>query len=95
MASEHKLREWMESLAGEGLDPGELCDLEGELIEKVGRLRRNRDRAIRDVEAARLLPLGPDVAAERLGVCRRSVYYMAERARKESASSDNTVARIA
>lgn len=94
--SDRKLIEWMEALASEGLDRDALGDLEAELLGKVGRLRKDRDRTIRDMEAARLLPThGPDAAATRLGVCRRSVYYMADRARKESAKPAETVAQIA
>lgn len=94
--SDRKLIEWMEALASEGLDRDALGDLEAELIGKVGRLRSARDKAIRDMEAAKLLPsYGPDAAAARLGVCRRSVYYMADRARKESAKPAETVAQIA
>lgn len=94
--SDLKLREWMDSLASEGLGRDELGDLEADVIGRVGRMRKDRDRAIRDMEAAKLLPsYGPDAAAARLGVCRRSVYYMADRARKESARDSGTVAQIA
>jgi hypothetical protein len=65
------------------------------LGELVGRYRRAHDARMRDAEAARLLPLGPDVVADRLGVCRRTVYYMAERGRKLSAKERATVAQIA
>lgn len=70
-------------------------DLEFELSlgELVGKHLRKRERAIRDQEAARLLPLGPDAVMDRLGVSRRSVYYMAERARKRSARDRATVAQ--
>jgi hypothetical protein len=70
-------------------------EFEVALGELVGRYRAAHDRRMRDAEAAKLLPLGPDVVAERLGVCRRSVYYMAERGRKESASRRETLAQIA
>ena len=52
------------------------------LGELIGKRRREHDKHMREAEASKLLPLGPEVAAERLGVCRRSVYYMSERARK-------------
>lgn len=65
------------------------------LMDMVAKVREAHEKRMKDMEAARLLPLGPEVAAERLGVCRRSVYYMAERARKNSAKPDETVARIA
>lgn len=49
------------------------------LGEVVGSFRRRRDAAIRDQEAARLLPLGRRVAATRLGVAESTVYKMAHR----------------
>ena len=95
MSTEQKLVEFMEALASEGLDRYAIGDIEADLIGKINRLRKDRDRAIRDMEASRLLPThGPDAAAERLGVCRRSVYYMADRARKESARPVGAVAQI-
>ena len=84
MRSEQKLQEWMEALAAEGIDREALCNLEAELIGKVGRLRLHRDRAIRDMEAAQLLPLGREVAAIRLGVAPSTVYKMTHRHRKHS-----------
>ena len=62
------------------------------LQELVVRYRVAHDKRMRDMEAARLLPLGPEVAAERLGVSRRNVYYMAERGREESAKQRETLA---
>lgn len=53
------------------------------LGELVGRYRRAHEARMRDAQAAELLPkYGPDATADRLGVCRRSVYYMAERGGK-------------
>ena len=71
------------------------ADFQEALHEMIGKVREAHERRMRDAEAARLLPLGPEVVAERLGVCRRSVYYMAERGRKMSASEVETVAQIA
>jgi hypothetical protein len=48
----------------------------------VGRFRRRRERAILDMEAARLLPLGAMIVAERQGCCRATVYNRVHRARK-------------
>ena len=96
MSTEQKLVEFIESLAAEGVDRDALGDLHAEVIGRINRLRRDRDRAIRDMEAAKLLPShGPDAVAARLGVCRRSVYYMAGRAKRGSASNGVTVAQIA
>ena len=57
------------------------------LGELVGRYRRAYDQRQRDAEAAKLLPSGPDACIERLGVARRTVYYMAERHRKRVQAS--------
>lgn len=62
---------------------GRSAEFEVALGELVGKVRVAHERRMRDAEAARLLPLGPGVAASRLGVCRRAVYYMAERGRKK------------
>lgn len=48
--------------------------LELELGEALGRFHARRDRQIRDMEAARLLPLGADVVASRQH-CHRSTAY--------------------
>jgi hypothetical protein len=56
--------------------------LEMELGDAVGRFRARRDREIRDMQAAELLPLGPVVAAERLGVAVSTVYKMTHRHRR-------------
>lgn len=60
------------------------ADFELDLGELVGRYRRRHERHMQEVEADKLLPTyGPDNTAERLGVCRRTVYNLAERARKK------------
>lgn len=89
MSSESKLQEWMEALAGEGIDREALCNLEAELIGKVGRLRVLRDRAIRDMEAARLLPLGAEVVTVRQGCHRSTAYRRASRAKEVARHSHN------
>ena len=90
MTDEHmaKLCEAMRGQYGAG------DEFELQLGELVGRYRRAHDARMRDAEAADLLHLGPLVVAERLGVSRRSVYYMAERGRKRSAMERETVAQI-
>lgn len=55
------------------------AEFEMALGELVGRFRRKKDAAIRDMEAARLLPLGREVAALRLGVAPSTVYKMMHR----------------
>ena len=57
---------------------------EVELGELVGRLRLRQDRAIRDMEAARLLPLGWQVVVEIQGGCKASAYNHARNGRTQS-----------
>jgi hypothetical protein len=49
----------------------------------VGRLRAKQERAIRDQEAATLLPLGWRVVAERFDVSKATVYNMNQRAQSK------------
>ena len=58
------------------------AEFEMALGELVGKLRRKQEAAIRDREAAELLPLGRHVAAERLHVAQSTVYKMAHRYRR-------------
>jgi hypothetical protein len=60
-----------------GHDP----DFEMALGELVGRVRVAFDRRMRDAEAARLLPLGASVVAERQGCHRVTAYRRARRAK--------------
>lgn len=53
-----------------------------DLGELVGKFRRRQDQAIRDMEAARLLPLGASVAAIRQRCHRSTVYRRVSRAMK-------------
>lgn len=78
-----KIDDAMVRLCEEMRTVGGGAEFELALGELVGRHLVAHDRRMRDVQAANLLPLGPEVAAERLGVCRRTVYYMAERGRKK------------
>lgn len=58
------------------------ADFELALGELVGRWRKKQEAAIRDREAAELLPLGRTIAAERLHVAPSTVYKMAHRFRR-------------
>lgn len=71
----------VEALAAEGCDT---ADDEPRLIEIVNKLRRARDRAVRDKEAAELLPLGWRIVSERQGGCKATAYNRAERGRTQS-----------
>lgn len=79
--SDDLLRDYMEALAAEGLDRHKLGDIEAELVGRVGRLRCIRDRLIRDMEAAKLLPGGAIPLAERQHCHRSTAYRRAERGR--------------
>lgn len=78
-ASDEAINALCESLAAE---IGACVEFELDLGELIGRYRRKHDRAMRDAEAARLLPLGAETAADRLGVCRATVYNMTHRFRE-------------
>ena len=60
---------------------GSTMDFDLDLGELVGRYRKRHERHMRDVEAARLLPLGAEVVAERQHCHRVTVYRRARRAR--------------
>jgi len=79
--SDQLLREYIESLAAEGLERRALEDMEAELIGRVGRLRILRSRNIRDMEAARLLPQGAETVAARQTCHRSTAYRRAKRGR--------------
>lgn len=83
--SDDYLRLYMESLAAEGLDAG---DLEADLIGRVGRMRIKRDRLLRDMEVARLLPFGAEAVMARFGGCRATAYNRARRVLKLSKSRE-------
>jgi hypothetical protein len=81
--SDDLLIQLIETLAAEGCATG---DFEAEVVGMVGRLRSARDRAIRDREAAALLPQGWRVVAERFGgICKATVYNMNQRAQERAA----------
>lgn len=54
-------------------------EFELSLGELVGKYRRAHEQRMRDAQAAELLPLGRDVAAERLCVAASTVYKMTHR----------------
>lgn len=85
--SDEHFRAWIESLAAEGLETG---DLEADLIGRIGRLRIRRDRAVRDMEVARLLPFGPSVVMQRFGGCRATAYNRSKRGLRLSKSGDGS-----
>lgn len=68
------------------------AEFEIELGEAVGRLLRRRNAAIRDQEAADLLPYGWRTVVERFGVCKATAYNMAERAERARQSNENQAA---
>lgn len=78
--AEEKMREFTEALAQEGCDRDKVGDLEARLIEDINRLRRQRDKAIQDMQAAELLPEGAQVVVIRQGCHRSTAYRRANRA---------------
>lgn len=80
-ASDDAMQSLCEALAAE---IGAGVDFELDLGDLIGKYRRKHDRRMLDAEAARLLPLGPDVAAERQNCHRVTVYRRAARARVAS-----------
>lgn len=58
------------------------ADFRESLHVMVAKVREAHERRMRDALAAELLPKGPDACIERLGVARRTVYYMARRHRQ-------------
>ena len=63
-----------------------------DLGDLVGRFIRKRDAAIRDMEAARLLPLGAEVVAIRQSCHRSTVYRRVSRANKVARQKPNATA---
>jgi hypothetical protein len=63
-------------------------DFELSLGEFVGKWLRKKDQAIRDREAAELLPLGREVAAARLKVKPGTVYKMMHRHRRRLSTAN-------
>lgn len=79
-----------EALVAEGASPATAELLAADFVHKARR-RVERDR--RDNEAQRLLHLGWPVVAERLDVCKSTVYKMAKRARIRSTKARSSVDR--
>jgi hypothetical protein len=79
--SDELLIKLIETLAAEGCVT---ADFEADVVGMVGKLRIARDRAIRDMEAARLLPHGAQPLSERQHCHRSTVYRRAERGRRLS-----------
>lgn len=78
-ASDAAMSELCTSLAQE---IGAGVEFELELGELIGKYRRKHDRRMLESEAARLLPLGAEVVAERQSCHRVTAYRRAARARK-------------
>jgi hypothetical protein len=82
MKPEDKLRELSEALAEEGCDRAKIQEWEAERIVEINKLRKQRDRDIRDMQIAQLIPEGPDAVIERFGGARRTAFWRASRGRK-------------
>ena len=62
---------------------------QSEIGETVGRLRARQDRAIRDMEAAELLPLGAETACSRQGCHKSTLYRRVSRFQKVARQKHN------
>ena len=76
-ASDEAMMHLCESLAQE---IGAGADFELDMGELIGKYRRRFSRAMAEQEAAKLLPLGAEIAAERQHCHRATVYRRAMRA---------------
>lgn len=82
MKAEEKLRELAEILEREGCNSEKVMDWEAEKIVEINRLRKARDRDIRDMQIAQLIPQGPDAVIERFGGAKRTAFWRASRGRR-------------
>lgn len=64
------------------------ADFRASLDEMVSKVREAHDRRMRDAQAAELLPLGREIAAQRLGVAPSTVYKMVHRFRRFRSTPD-------
>lgn len=86
-AAHAKLRELAETMHDCGWSVARCEKFSAETLNSMLSIDEGAKRDRKAVEAAKLLPkLGPDVTAERLGVSRRNVYYLASDGNKDSAS---------
>lgn len=81
MSAESILKDLSAALAAEGCDPERIGDFEAYCIGQFGRLRKQRDRDIRDMQIAQLIPEGPVAVMERFGCPKRTAFWRAARGR--------------
>lgn len=83
--TDEAIREFCEVMAARF---GHDADFEESLRDMVSRVRAAHERRMRDAQAAELLPLGREIAAERLGVAPSTVYKMVHRFRRFRSTPD-------
>ena len=79
--NEQAFLRWMESLV-ERYGQARVDDFHGDLITMLSRMERRHQKDMTDIEAAKLLPHGIDVAVEKQGCHRSTIYRRASRAQK-------------
>ncbi len=80
---------WLESL-GDKFGRQAVEDFRADLVGRLAKMARRHEQDVRDMEAARLLPLGADAVMDRLGGCRSGVYKRAKRGREKLSTEIST-----
>lgn len=86
---EQALLRWLESL-GEKFGRQAVEDFHADLTGRLSKMARRHEQDVRDMEAARLLPLGADTVMERQGGCRATAYNRAKRGREMLSNGNST-----
>lgn len=89
--NEQAFNAWIESLAKQfGQDAAD--NFAADVRCKLHKMQRRHQQDIRDMEAARLLPLGAEVAVERIGCHRSTLYRRASRGNKVARQTPDATA---
>lgn len=79
--NEQNFNAWMDSLRPI-FGSASVDDFHASVIGLLAKMHRRREQDIRDMEAARLLPLGAEAVVSAQGICRSAAYKRASRGRK-------------
>lgn len=82
MSTADLLRAYLDSLAANGYCQELIGDLEAHCVNAEIGMRKARERDIRDMQIAELIPLGPAAVIERFGGAKRTAFWRAARGRK-------------
>ncbi len=86
----HSLARWLDSLRPR-FGSERVNELDEGIQTLLTRLARRHAQDMLDIEAARLLPLGAEVVADRQGVCRATAYNRAARGNQKLSNSENPI----